>query len=112
MTQLEAKGLVVGVDDHVHAVGHCQRCSTVVEPLLSTQWFVKIKPLADRAIEEVADGHTTFVPENWRRTYDEWMVNIHDWCISRQLWWGAPDSCLVLRRVRCGGRCRGDTHDM
>ena len=122
MTQLEAKGLVVGVDDHVHAVGHCQRCSTVVEPLLSTQWFVKIKPLADRAIEEVADGHTTFVPENWRRTYDEWMVNIHDWCISRQLWWGHRipawycDACGAVVVVEetpttcsCGADLRQDT---
>ncbi|SVD84220.1 uncharacterized protein METZ01_LOCUS437074, partial [marine metagenome] len=85
---LDKKGLVVGVKEHVHAVGHCQRCGTVVEPLLSKQWFVKIKPLAERAIEVVEEGRTTFVPENWTNTYNEWMTNIHDWCISRQLWWG------------------------
>ena len=88
ITELGAKDLVVGVDDHVHAVGHCQRCGTVIEPLLSTQWFVKIKPLAEPALDAVAQRQTTFFPENWTRTYDEWMTNIHDWCISRQLWWG------------------------
>ena len=74
--------------DHQHAVGTCQRCSTVVEPLVSTQWFVKIEPLAKEAIRVVEDGQVRFLPENWTKTYYEWMYNIHDWCISRQLWWG------------------------
>ena len=94
----------------------------MVEPLLSTQWFVKIKSLAERALEVVDQGRTTFVPENWRRTYDEWMTNIHDWCISRQLWWGhripawycdACQSVIVAEetpeRCTCGGALRQDT---
>jgi valyl-tRNA synthetase len=86
--QLEREGLLEKVADHQHAVGACQRCSTVVEPLVSTQWFVKIEPLAKEAIRVVEDGRIRFLPENWTRTYYEWMDNIHDWCISRQLWWG------------------------
>jgi valyl-tRNA synthetase len=76
------------VKDHSHAVGKCDRSKTVVEPRLSTQWFIKIKPLADKAIAAVDEGHIRFTPEQYRKTYDEWMRNIHDWCISRQLWWG------------------------
>ena len=72
----------------MHAVGHCQRCDTVVEPMLSTQWFVKMEPLAKPAIEAVEQGKTKFVPESWTKTYFHWMRNIRDWCISRQLWWG------------------------
>ena len=122
LAQLEAEGRLVGVEDHVHAVGHCQRCGTVVEPLLSTQWFVKITPLAERAIEVVQKGQTTFVPENWTKTYDDWMMNIHDWCISRQLWWGHRipawhcDACgeIVVAEeapttCSCGGALRQDT---
>ena len=88
VADLEAQGLLVGIKDHVHNVGHCDRCKTVVEPRLSTQWFVKIQPLADRAIEAVEKGHIRFTPEQYAKTYFEWMRNIHDWCISRQLWWG------------------------
>src|SRR5258707_5010830 len=77
-----------GSKPHVHAVGHCQRCETVVEPMLSTQWFVKMEPLAKPAIEAVEQGKTKFVPESWSKTYFHWMRNIRDWCISRQLWWG------------------------
>ncbi|HEY2730216.1 MAG TPA: valine--tRNA ligase [Polyangia bacterium] len=73
---------------HLHAVGHCQRCETVVEPMLSTQWFVKMEPLAKPAIEAVEQGKTKFVPESWSKTFFHWMYNIRDWCISRQLWWG------------------------
>ena len=86
---LEADGLLERVEDHEHAVGQCQRCGTVVEPLLSTQWFVRIAPLAEPALAAVAANRDTrFVPENWTRTYTDWMTSIHDWCISRQLWWG------------------------
>jgi valyl-tRNA synthetase len=90
---LEEQGLLAGVKDHVHNVGHCDRCKTVVEPRLSTQWFIKIQPLADKAIAAVkpdAEGKKAirFVPEMYEKTYLNWMENIHDWCISRQLWWG------------------------
>ena len=120
--RLEADGFLEQVEDHTHAVGHCSRCNTVVEPLVSTQWFVRIKPLAEPAIAAVEDGRTRFVPDNWARTYFEWMANIHDWCISRQLWWGhrVPawycDECgevLVEEetpaRCACGGALRQDT---
>src|SRR5512139_2038767 len=88
VAELEREGLLVRVESHQHAVGACQRCNTVVEPLVSTQWFVRIGPLAAEAIRVVEEGRVRFVPENWTKTYYEWMRNIHDWCISRQLWWG------------------------
>jgi valyl-tRNA synthetase len=86
--RLAALGLARGSKPHIHAVGRCQRCNTVVEPLISTQWFVKMEPLARPAIEAVEQGKTRFVPETWSKTYFHWMRNIRDWCISRQLWWG------------------------
>ncbi len=120
--QLEAEGLLQKVDAHRHAVGHCERCSTVVEPLVSKQWFVKIGPLAAEAIRAVEDGRVVFLPESWTKTYFEWMANIHDWCISRQLWWGHRipawycDECgqtVVSEedpaRCACGGTLRQDT---
>ncbi|MBI4446946.1 MAG: valine--tRNA ligase [Acidobacteria bacterium] len=85
---LESKGLLAKVESHSHNVGTCQRCETVVEPLVSKQWFVRVKDLAEPAIAAVAHGRTVFIPENYSRVYFEWMRNIHDWCISRQLWWG------------------------
>jgi valyl-tRNA synthetase len=88
VADLEAQGLLGAIKDYTNNVGHCDRCKTVVEPRLSTQWFVKIQPLADRAIEAVEKGHIRFTPEQYAKTYFEWMRNIHDWCISRQLWWG------------------------
>ncbi len=88
LDELREKGLLIKIEDHMHNVGHCQRCGTVIEPLISTQWFVKIKPLAQKAIEAVREGRTTFIPERYRKIYFNWMENIHDWCISRQLWWG------------------------
>jgi valyl-tRNA synthetase len=93
VADLEQLGLLAGVKDHVHNVGHCDRCKTVVEPRLSTQWFIKIQPLAEKAIAAVkpdANGNKAirFVPEMYEKTYLNWMENIHDWCISRQLWWG------------------------
>ncbi len=88
LADLEAQGLLVAVKDHVNSIGKCDRCKTVVEPRLSTQWFIKIQPLADKAIEAVESGAIQFTPEQYKKTYFEWMRNIHDWCISRQLWWG------------------------
>jgi valyl-tRNA synthetase len=88
VSRLQDGQFLLDVKDHRHAVGRCQRCHTVVEPLISTQWFVRIRPLAEEAIRAVEDRRTEFVPANWAKTYFEWMRNIHDWCISRQLWWG------------------------
>ncbi|MFQ5482625.1 MAG: valine--tRNA ligase, partial [Nitrospinaceae bacterium] len=88
LRDLEAAELLEKVEDHVHAVGHCYRCRTVVEPYLSLQWFVKTKPLAEPAIEAVRSGRIKIVPKFWENTYFEWMENIRDWCISRQIWWG------------------------
>jgi valyl-tRNA synthetase len=85
---LEALNLLSKMEPLIHNVGHCQRCGTIVEPLLSLQWFVQIKPLADAAVAAVEQGRTNFVPANWANTYYQWMRNIRDWCISRQLWWG------------------------
>jgi valyl-tRNA synthetase len=88
LADLEARGALVKTEDYVLSLGRCDRCKTVVEPLVSTQWFVKTKPLAEKAIEAVETGRIVFVPANWSKTYFEWMYNIRDWCISRQLWWG------------------------
>jgi valyl-tRNA synthetase len=88
LDQLKAEGLLVSTTPHVVPLGHCQRCRTPVEPRLSRQWFVKIAPLAEPAIKAVEDGRIKFVPEAWAKTYFEWMRNIRDWVISRQLWWG------------------------
>jgi len=88
LEDLEAEQLLAGVREHVNSIGKCDRCKTVVEPLLSTQWFIRIQPLADNAIAAVEQGHIRFTPEQSSKTYFEWMRNIHDWCISRQLWWG------------------------
>ncbi|MBN1557674.1 MAG: valine--tRNA ligase [Lentisphaerae bacterium] len=86
--QLETEGLLEKVEAHRHAVGHCYRCNTVVEPRLSPQWFVRMKPLAVPAVEAVRRGDLRFVPARWTKVYLEWMENIRDWCISRQIWWG------------------------
>jgi valyl-tRNA synthetase len=88
LEDLESARFLVGSRDYVVPLGKCDRCKTIVEPRLSTQWFIKIQTLADRAIEIVERGEIKFVPENYAKTYFEWMRNIHDWCISRQLWWG------------------------
>src|SRR4051812_6527217 len=88
VAELDARGNLVKIEDYPLSVGTCQRCKSVVEPLISTQWFVKTKPLAEKAIAAVETGEINFVPANWSKTYFEWMYNIRDWCISRQLWWG------------------------
>ncbi len=116
LEDLREQGFLVGEKDYTIAIGKCDRCGTVVEPRLSTQWFVKIQPLAKRAIEVVEKDHIRFTPANYRQVYLNWMSNIHDWTISRQLWWGhripawhcacgetivakqAPSSC-----PKCGG---------
>ncbi len=85
---LRDRGLLEKVQDYTLSLGTCQRCKTIVEPLLSTQWFMKTSPLAEPAIRAVEEGRIRIVPENYRKIYLDWMANIHDWCISRQLWWG------------------------
>ncbi|MCU1263048.1 MAG: valyl-tRNA synthetase, partial [Bryobacterales bacterium] len=115
---LEAAGALEKVEDYTLNLGRCDRCKTVVEPLTSTQWFVKTKPLADKAIQAVETGQIRIVPESWTKTYNEWMYNIRDWCVSRQLWWGHRipawhcQKCaeIIVSReeptecVRCGSR--------
>ena len=122
---LAEQGFLVGTKDYTIALGKCDRSGTIVEPRLSTQWFVKIAPLAARAIEVVEKGYIRFTPENYGQIYLNWMRNIHDWCISRQLWWGhripawyctnqdckevvvareAPAAC-----AKCGGKLEQDT---
>ncbi len=88
VADLEAQGYLVKVEDYSHNVGTCYRCHNDVEPIISAQWFVKMKPLAEEAIRVVKDGETKFVPERFTKTYLNWMENVRDWCISRQLWWG------------------------
>ena len=117
VAQLEREGLLVKTEPYQVPLGHCQRCRTIVEPRLSRQWFVKMGPLAAPAIEAVEQGRIRFVPESWTKTYFEWMRNIRDWCISRQLWWGHRipawtcakcDELVVAREApaacpKCGG---------
>jgi valyl-tRNA synthetase len=96
LEDLEALGLLVAVKEHANSVGKCDRCKTIVEPRLSKQWFLAVNKTPKRggnsiaadAIRAVEEGHIRFTPEQYRKTYDEWMKNIHDWCLSRQLWWG------------------------
>ena len=88
VADLEEQGFLIKIEDIKHAVGHCQRCDTIIEPLVSKQWFVRMKPLAQPAIEKVLNGEIRFVPERFTKIYINWMENIRDWCISRQLWWG------------------------
>ena len=100
VADLEAEGHLVKTEPYSHNVGTCYRCHNDVEPLISAQWFVKMKPLAEEAIRVIKDGTIKFVPERFSKTYLNWMENVHDWCISRQLWWGHQIPRMVLRRVR------------
>ncbi|MEO5800089.1 MAG: valine--tRNA ligase [Gemmatimonadales bacterium] len=124
VTEFETAGLLVKVEQHRHAVGHCYRCGTVVEPRLSDQWFVKMQPLAEPALAAYRDGRISFIPERQGDNYANWMENIRDWCISRQLWWGhripvwycesADCSTTIVSRetptrcTACGGSVRQD----
>ncbi|MFZ0806866.1 MAG: valine--tRNA ligase, partial [Candidatus Sulfotelmatobacter sp.] len=117
LADLREQGFLVAEKDYTLSLGKCDRCGTVVEPRLSEQWFIKIKPLADRAKDAVESGEITIVPENYRQVYLNWMNNIYDWCISRQLWWGhripawtcANEACKEVivaretpRKCKCG----------
>jgi len=113
VADLEALGLLLRVEDYTHNVGHCQRSGAVVEPLVSTQWFLKMQGLAEPAIEAVRQGRTKFIPENMTKIYFNWLENIQDWCISRQLWWGhripawyTPDGEIVVARDEAEARDR------
>ena len=86
--EMRQKGFIAKIEPHSHSVGHCYRCHTVIEPYLSDQWFVKMKPLAEAAIKATGDGLVTFYPERWTKVYLDWLENVRDWCISRQIWWG------------------------
>jgi len=106
VAELKEKGLLDKVETHLHSVGHCYRCHTMVEPRVSEQWFVRMKPLAEPALDAFRKGDITFTPEHWGGVYEHWLENVRDWCISRQLWWGhripvwycnACDATLVLR---------------
>ncbi len=117
---LEEMGLLVKVEDHSHNVGQCYRCGTTIEPIVSDQWFVKMKPLAEAAIKAVDEKHTEFIPERFSKIYMNWMENVYDWCISRQLWWGHRipafycDECGemtvskedITTCPKCGGKVR------
>ncbi len=119
---LDKAGLLIKVEDHTHNVGECYRCGTTVEPITSKQWFVKMGPLAEEALRVVKDGTIKFVPDRFSKTYINWMENVHDWCISRQLWWGHRipayycDACgeTVVSREdvdvcpKCGAKMRQD----
>ncbi len=122
VADLEEQGYLVKVEAHNHNVGQCYRCGTTVEPITSKQWFVKMEPLAKEAIKVVTEGKTQFVPERFTKTYLNWMENVHDWCISRQLWWGHRipayycDACgetvvsktAVDKCPKCGGSMKQD----
>ncbi|NLG38300.1 MAG: valine--tRNA ligase, partial [Clostridiales bacterium] len=122
VADLTALGLLVRTQDYEHSVGACYRCGSTVEPLISKQWFVSMKPLAEPAIREVREGGIRFVPERFAKVYFNWMENIQDWCISRQLWWGhripawhcnACENVVVAREApaacpRCGGAVSQD----
>ena len=88
LADLEEEGLLVGTKEHNHAVGHCYRCDSIIEPRVSTQWFVKMEPLAKRALEVVKNGQIQITPKRWEKVYYNWLENIRDWTISRQIWWG------------------------
>ncbi len=121
--QLSSNGYLQKVQDYEHNVGQCDRCGTIVEPKVSIQWFLKVEELAKPAIEAVENGSIQFIPDSFKKRYFEWMYNIHDWCISRQLWWGHRipawhcESCgeIVVSRStpdkcpRCGGSLREET---
>lgn len=115
VADLDALGLLVKVEDHTHAVGECYRCRATIEPYMSKQWYVAVKPLAEQAIAAVEAGDTRILPLQWEKTYYEWMNNIQDWCISRQIWWGHRipawfcDSCdeisVAMTDISCCEHC-------
>ncbi len=119
MADLEKEGLLVKIEPYSHAIAHCQRCNTIVEPLASKQWFVKMAPLAQPAIDAVTSGRITIIPERFTKVYLNWMENIRDWCISRQLWWGhripvwyCHDCNEMIVSVKDPVACRCGSHNI
>ncbi len=119
LEDLKADGFLVQVKDHDNSVGHCERCGTVVEPLISKQWFVRMREMAEQALKEYTDGNLKFVPDRMGKIYQNWLENIRDWCISRQLWWGhrlpvyyCEDCSEVTASKHHPGKCSkcGSTH--
>ncbi|MDR0649065.1 MAG: valine--tRNA ligase [Synergistaceae bacterium] len=121
VADLAEQGFLAGEERHDHSVGHCYRCDTVIEPYLSEQWFVRARPLAEEGVRAVKSGQIRFVPESWAGTYYQWMENIRDWCVSRQLWWGhripawyccdcgeVSVSMEEPGKCACGGKLRQD----
>ncbi|MBI5475062.1 MAG: valine--tRNA ligase [Ignavibacteriae bacterium] len=113
LADLHSADLIEKIDDYTNNIGRCYRCDTIIEPYLSDQWFVKMKPLAEPALNVVMDGTITFYPDRWTKVYEHWMTNIRDWCISRQLWWGhripvyyADDGRLTAARNEDEARTR------
>ena len=107
VADLEEQGYLVKVEEHTHNVGTCYRCGTDVEPIISAQWFVKMEPLAREALRVVNDGEVKFVPDRFSKIYTNWMENVHDWCISRQLWWGHRIPAWTCED--CGGMTVSET---
>ncbi len=107
IVDLEREGLLGRIDEHLHNVGHCYRCHTAVEPRLSLQWFVKMKPLALPAIQAVKKKQIVFIPDRWTKVYLNWMEHIEDWCISRQIWWGHRLPVYYCRTCQAKGKGRG-----
>lgn len=104
LRDLKSLGLLTDIKEHTHALGHCYRCKTIIEPYLSKQWFVKMKPLAKEAIEAVEDSRIRIIPSGWKNSYFDWMKNIKDWCISRQIWWGHQIPvwyCKKMQNAKC-----------
>ncbi|PKN26572.1 MAG: valine--tRNA ligase [Deltaproteobacteria bacterium HGW-Deltaproteobacteria-21] len=101
LEELRSSGLLEKVEPYRNAIGHCYRCKTIIEPLLSKQWFVKTGPLAEKAVQAVKEGRTRILPQNWEAVYYEWMNNIKDWCVSRQIWWGHRIPAWYC--LSCGG---------
>jgi len=110
LRDLEEKGLFLRRDSHLHAVGHCYRCDTVVEPYLSKQWFVKMQPLAEKALKAHEEGKTVFYPDRWTKVYTNWLKGIRDWCISRQIWWGHQIPAWHCTQCQAAALVSGDSH--
>lgn len=117
VADLDSNGFLVKTEKHVHNVGTCYRCDTVIEPRVSKQWFVKMEPLAKRALQVVRDGEIKLMPKRWEKVYYNWLENIRDWCISRQIWWGhripawyGPDNHIFVAKTEADAHAQAEAH--